>query len=115
MTKAPNPNTNPRSTPLLPVSVNELPPPVETGVGDDVVEGLPVGLVPLPDLVTVPAPVVEVDGTDEINVEAEPESVELGLLAAVEVVLVPVAEFTDADGEDEDEEPDEPTGSTLPP
>jgi len=111
MTKAPNPNTNPRSTPLLPVSANELLPPVAAGVGDEVVEALTVGLLPLP--VPVPVPVVEVDGTDEINVEDEPEWVELGLVATVEVVLVLATELTDAD--DEDEEPDDPTGSTFPP
>jgi len=94
---------------LLPVSANEPLPPVGAGVGEGVVNTLLVGLVPLPVVV----PVVEVDGTDEINVEDEPESVELALVAAVELVLVLATELTDAD--DEDEEPDEPTGSTFPP
>jgi len=98
---------------LLPVSASELLPPVEAGVGDEVVEALPVGLVPVPVLDPVPAAEVEVDGTDEINVEDEPERVELRLEAAVELVLVLITVLTDAD--DEDEEPDEPTGSTFPP
>lgn len=96
---------------MLPVSANEPLPPVLAGVGEDVVDTLLVGLVPLP--VVVPAPVAELDGTDETNVEDEPESVELALVAAVELVLVLATELTDAD--EEDEEPDEPTGSTFPP
>lgn len=94
-TKAPNPNTRPRSTIFPLVAISEFPAPVELGVGDVVPEELLVGL-PAPAGVVLEGEAVATPDTVEVAALA-PETVDGGAGVALEL------------------EPELPTGKTTPP